>query len=415
MDDFPVQSIFNTPIRKTITKPSLPLQPVRHHADMAADTDSGDSDEEDRNLDFRSPTKRMGLTTNSTLPSAPPITLKLSNSHTSAPREILVQTPTLKQLGMKYNTKYDVVVCMECQAGYMFNSFYSHALNGKMQIMNYDPITEKYVQVNPCPTHSRPPLKRGPRARVKGNMTQGEVEALILAELKGLGYNPSPHFAGGQMGPHVREEWIRLAVPHSDQQGPIDGIRSYPHGFRCAQGSCANEPFPYCSVTDRPMWMHFKSSHSQVYYRLNQLIKSGGIRKGVTLQTLCAVKSYVCYFEVPSGGTPSLELPISNMSLEEILLREQTDLYGDLTGDEGLDTELIDPVYSTTGMVEFWRTFDFAAIRPLQEIVPIQNVKNLPKDHQVIAQAVVVTFLDISLHAKTGSTAVLNLITQGAG
>jgi len=413
MDNFPVQSIFNMPIQRTIAKPSLPLQAVRHRADMAADTDSGDSDEEDRNLDdFRSPTKRMGLTTNSTLPSGQPTALMLPNSHT--PREILIQTPTLKQLGMKYNTKYDLVVCMEYWAGYLFHSFYKHAQTSKMQIINYDTIMEKYVQVNPCPTHSRPPLKRGPSARVKGNMTQGKVEALILTELEGLGYNPSPHFAETQSG-GSHEEWVHLAVPRPDQQGPINGIRSYLHGFRCAQGECANEPFPYCSVTDHPMWMHFKNAHPQVYYRFSHLIVSGGICKGVTLQTLCAVKSYMCYFEVPSGGAPSLDLPISNISLVEILLQEQAELYGDLTGDKGLDTELIDPVYSITGMVEFWRTFDFATIRPLQEIISIRNVKNFPKDHQVIARAVVATFLEISLYAKTGSTAVLHLITQGAG
>ena len=353
----------------------------------------------------------MKLATKRTQLSAPPIKLKFPNLHSSAPTETpvtLVETATLKQLGMKYNIKYDMVICVECKAGYMFNSFLSHARGGAKMFSTYDPTLERYVELKPFPKHSRPALKRGPNARIKGDMTRGEVEALILEELKELGYNPSPHIAGSSN--RSTHEWEPI-LPHPDQEGPIDGIRSFPHGFRCAEGPCADYPFPFCSLTKRPMWSHFKQHHPEAIFSL------GDVLTDITLQTLCAVKNWLCYFEVPPGGNKGIlgSPPISkNNSLEETLLREQNELYGDLTGDKGLDTDLIDPVYYTAGMVDFWKTFDLVAIHPLQKIKPTHKNRNLPKDQKVIAQAVVATFLEISLHAKTGSTAVLNLITNGA-
>jgi len=407
MGNSPDQLVF-TPIRKAITNSSPSLRSVRGRADAAADTDfGGSSDEEDE--DFRSPTKRMKLATKSTQRSAPLVKLKFPTAHISAPTETLVtlvETPTLKQLGMRYNIKYDMVICVECEAGYMFNSFLSHARNGAKMFSTYDPTLERYVELKPLRKHSRPALKRGPNARIKGDMTRVEVEALVLKELKDLGYNPSPHVAG-----NPEKDWAPL-LPHPDQKGPIDGIRSFPHGFRCAEGPCADFPFPFCSLTDRPMWSHFKRDHPA-----GTVPSQSHVLRDITLQTLCAVKSSLCYFEVPLGGNEGiLGSPVISKqnSLEETLLREQNDLYADLIGDKGLDTDLIDPVYYTAGMVEFWKTFDLVAIRPLQKIKPTHKNRNLPKDETVIAQAVVATFLDISLHAKTGSTAVLNLITNGA-
>jgi len=326
----------------------------------------------------------------STQPLAPPIKLKFPNLCSSAPTEApvtLVETATLKQLGMKYNIKYDMVICVECEAGYMFNSFYSHARGGAKMFSTYDPTLERYVELKPFPKHSRPALKRGPNARIKGDMTQSDVEALILKELKELGYNPSPHIAGNSNRSKHEKEWAPI-LPHPDQLGPINGIRLFPHGFRCAEGLCVDYPFPFCSLTKRPMWAHFKKDHPQTIPSL------GHILTDITLQTVCAVKNWICYFEVPSGGNEGIlgSPQISNHnSLEETLLQEQSDLYGDLTGDKGLDTDLIDPVYYTAGMVEFWKTFELVAIRPLQKIKPVHKNRNLPKDQKVIAQAVLET------------------------
>ena len=371
-------------------------------SESSLDEDDGMSDLFDDSdfEDFRSPTKRMGNATRSTLPPPPP-KFELPN---------LIETATLKQLGMKYNVQYHMVICVECQAGYPFNYAVKHALKGTKQYSVYDPIKKQYVQPN-LPKHNRPRILRESRVKKTGGevrMTEEEIKKAILSEIKALGYNGTPH---SLPDPSIAglQAWAHLAVPHPGQKGPIDGLRSFPHGFRCTVGSCAGEDFPRCSLTWDVLRRHIKDQHGVKADR-NQ------VDEGVTLQTLCGSKNFNVYFVVPPGGDKvALESPISNeISLTDALLLHQRNIYGDLTRHKGLDTDLIDPVYSTVGMTEFWKTFDFAAIRPLQKIVPLSRNKDLPEDQQVIAQAVVATFFEISLHARSGSTPVLNLIAKGA-
>jgi hypothetical protein len=418
-DDFSGQPVF-TPT------PPLPQRLFRGRTRMEDEIKFGDSSDEDNEgtadiydpddgavaVDFQSPTKRMKMMDKAALPL--PSLPAFHTAATTTPTETLVETATLKQLGMKYNLQYDIAICVECQAGYMFNSFVGHALNGAKRFSIYDPVKQKYVGLTPPQRHSRPALKKVPVGKRGGTtkpkpMKTEEVEKLILKELRALGHNPSPRYSV-PMNQDIRSSWEYTATPHPDQEGPIDGLRCFPHGFRCNEGSCADEPFPYCAITMTAMRGHFRDEHPT-------LSKQGKTVKEVTLQTLCGVQCWLSYFEVrPGGGQGAPRSPITgDISFEDALCLEQKDLYGGFTGDTGLDTDLIDPVYYAAGMVEFWNTFDIAAIRPLQKIVPSRKQNNdLPKDQRLIAWAVLASFLEISLHARTGSAPVLHLVTKGA-
>ncbi|KDR65495.1 hypothetical protein GALMADRAFT_217526 [Galerina marginata CBS 339.88] len=360
-----------------------------------------DSDSEDDTIDVRSPSKKI---TSALAQKPPPPALGLA-----PPKSTLVQTQTLVFLGFRYHILYNIPVCIECEFGFLFNSFVKHAREGAKVEYVWSTTTTKrgnWTKPRKSAHHHRSMPLKGSKFPVKGGrltMTDDEVEALILEELRELGHDPEPHYHGN---PKDQSDLV-LWLPHDDQIGPVEGIRVFKNGFKCAEGACAREPFPYCSVTRGTMASHIRKEHPGKTPRM------ANFKKDISVQSICGNTNYNCFFEVRPGRLPSMDFqPHSTLSVPDAVLLEQQQLFGNILDSTGSDADLIDPAYHQVGMAQFWTRFDFRVIEPLQEIVMSQR-EGVLGDFYHIQQAVVATFFEICIHARTANSALLRLIMKG--
>lgn len=329
----------------------------------------------------------------------------------------LIKTPTLDMYGLVFNTKYNIAICVECQAGFPFNHVAKHAIEGTKIRHVYD-NDEGWKGVHRGADskhdHLPPVIKKKSGALSKRRMKDDKIEEAIIAELKAelmkLGLTLDPYYVGDPSDKELQLAFVPRSIPHNDQVGPIEGLRTFNNSYRCQTGSCAKELFPFCTIAKETMKAHVKTKHLEFKWAQAKYANN------VTLQTMVAYSNLVSYFEVRPGERP-MDLgsqESKELTTSEAWRLEQGTLLGLASGDRGLDTDLIDPVYHRLGMVKFWDGFNLDVIKPLHALMGIKGERRLGKAQILIEKAVCATWLEISTVAKSHNSSLLQLIMQGS-
>ena len=314
--------------------------------------------------------------------------------------------------GMIYNTKYNCIMCTKCEAALPFNGFVNHAYKGAIIGFNWDRHSRTYKTM-PAEKHNYPKItKPTKRPRPPGTKPQAlsndKIEAIILDELKlALGYvaNPLTH---GALSTENREAWIKQALPHADQVGPVEGLAVYEHGIQCLNGSCSTADFPYIGLVLESTKAHVRAQHSHIE------ASDAMFQFDIPSQTFCLKKGYTFLFRVPGKAVPAV-IPENKakkaLSLEEAVANARKELLGGVTGKEAVAHELIHPAYEN--FTPFWEALDMETVKPLLKLRPI-TYKKMPKETKLLRDAVLSTFIETASYVKHANPALRHLIVKGA-
>lgn len=320
----------------------------------------------------------------------------------------LVETKTLEHLGLVYNVCYDLIICKTCETGVTLENVTSHCSKESVKLPVWNAFKGGYDRVPSIP-HMKP---------VKSS---AKTEDAILEELELLlGHQPNPIRSRDNRkdGKQSQDEFQERLKPHSDQAGPIDGLKVYEHGYVCVTGTCKDSEFPHCCLSLDSMRKHVSKHPDKLKKRKGQ--RESRFLEDVHLQTFFVSIANWCYFQVPKGGSGlSRELDIktaksgTEVPIEELLQMEQNDVLGSTMDLQGVYEDLIHPAFHDAGMVEFWGTTEITEFRQLLSIKPVQRNRARGQT-KLLINAVVATFMDICAHVKKAHPGVLHLISKGA-
>jgi hypothetical protein len=325
--------------------------------------------------------------------------LKVSTVDSPPSDDRLIETTTLKQLGLAYNVKYNIIICKECETAIPLHGIPDHAYKSAIRKFEWNSQTRTWKRID-GQKHNRPKFKKSPSK----NYTAKEIRRWILEELEDtLQRSVSPHQFSGSKSLEDRMDWIKIARPDSDQIGPICGLKVYEHAFKCTTGSCQTADMPYFGLVPDSIRGHAKTHHPEM---------TASSMQGFTVQTMAQHIGFTFYFEVSSLPTVNPVVPGPRLPPAEVVRQERQRLLGHLTTNRGLDRDLIDEAYADVGMKQFWETLDMDMITPLFALD--NHTSRMSSEDRVLQTAIVATFLDISLRAPAANPSLLHLISKGA-
>jgi hypothetical protein len=333
----------------------------------------------------------------SILGSISPTKLPTKTSSIPISDDRLIETPTLAQLGLSYNIKYNILICTECQSGISITGVPDHAYKGAITKHKWDEKRRIWTWL-PGQKHDRPKIMKT-QARAHSAKT---IQGWVVQELEdSLKCSVSPlRFAETSLD--KRMDWIAHAHPHSDQMGPISGLRVYKNAFKCTTGSCRSADFPCFGLVPDTIRMHAKTHHPGMEVTHAE---------GYTVQTMTHYVAFVFYFEVTEPKAPPLILNPQQVNRADIVRQERQRLLGGLEKSRGLDQDLIHEAFGDVGMKKFWVALDGDMIAPLFNL---DKYPSTSREDKLLRTAVVATFFDITRHVGDAHPALLHLITKGA-
>jgi hypothetical protein len=376
------------PSSRTLRARSTKIKPSATEEDL-------DSEEELSPLDFMSPRKTKAIRSLSSYPS-------LSDNR-------VIQTPMLRQLNLGFQVKYELIVCMECEAAIPFDFCVDHATNAT--IIAFVQIKDKWVKEGGRKgsgrRHNRPyPLKGSVE------FTEKELLSHIAQELEStLGQKPSL-FTLSVMSRSNIERWAERAVPHPDQRGPVAGLKVYPGLFQCTTGFCKKKTeSPFLTTAIDRLYRHNTQQHNAA--------RSKTWSTDATCQTFSLLPGLLRWFCV--SDSPNLDSSsesctsesCTSLSISQVVKLEREELLGGVPKNLGLQTKFIDPAYVSMGISRFWTSLDMETIQPLLFLNSLGNAKR-QKENQLLQKAVIATFVEITGHVPSAHPTLRHLINKGS-
>jgi len=267
----------------------------------------------------------------------------------------LVGTTTLEHLGLVYNVCYDLIICKTCETGVTLENVTFHCSKESVRLPVWDDLKGGYIRVP-----SMPPS------------ILDELEAL-------LGHRPNPIRSRDNRkdGKQHQDEFQEQLKPHSDQAGPIEGLKVYEHGYVCLTGTCKDSEVPHFCLSLDSMCKHVLKHPDKLKKKRGE--PENRFLEDVHLQTFLVSVANWCYFQVPGGGSGlSRELDIKTaqsgtaIPIEELLQREQNEVLCSTMDVQGVYEDLIHPAFHEAGMVKFWGTTEITEFCQLLSIKPVQ-------------------------------------------
>jgi len=390
--------------------------------------------ENDESADFRSPTKKRRdmLDLETVLrrgPSLAELEATIRPPFSPTPEEsllpLLLETPTLTLLGMKYQREYNIAICDECQMGVMFNSLVSHALEGKPFNMHYKSTTLGWRQQKGLKSHYRSrPKKQSSRSGNMIELTDKEIRSAVLDELQKRWSFTAKPYTDEDSKVKTSEGWMPgkhppYTLPHQNQDGPIAGLAVYKKGLACVLDQCKTEPFPYCTLSSGSMDNHQSRQHPFLFCS----VKKKDRTKFVDVQTICGIKPLTSFFIVSSkllhnngGETSQTASTMPPRSLTDLVYDEERYLFGNSGVSQAavgsVDSDLFHPVFDLLGMVRLWSSYSVDDVQPLRSFS--NSRRYILKEYRNVHKAVIATFLDICSHAKGANSALSMLVMKGS-
>ena len=309
-----------------------------------------------------------------------------------------IDTPTLVQLGLVYNVKYNVLICVECQSGISLTGVPIHAYEGVIQNRTWDEKRRVWTAV-PGQKHSQPKIMKSQKRAYSAPVIQERV----LQELESHLNHPVSPLKVPEASLATRMDWItKVALPHPDQKGPIAGLRVFKNAFKCTTGSCQSANFPYFCLVADCIRSHGKIQHPGI---------KTSYAEGYTVQTMTLInQAFTFFFEVTEIKAQVLPLNLlqKQVNQADIIHEERQRLLGSLEKSRGLDHDLIHEAFGDVGMKKFW------ALLNMEVIAPLYKSGTITREDKLLRTAVVATFFDITRCVGDANPALLHLIAKGA-